>query len=61
MPTAKVDARSFKYAKLSDAFLRPVAVNQVSSPSCDSPDSAVVDPGQLIWRELAGNQDAVTR
>lgn len=60
MPTAKVDARSFKYAKLSDAFLRPVAVNQVSSPSCDSPDSAVVDPGQLIWRELAGNQDAVT-
>lgn len=65
MPIAKVDSRSFNYAKQSDGFLRPFPINRtnsINSPPPDSPDAVSSDGGVLqIWTDLTTSQDAVSR
>ena len=65
MPIAKVDSRSFNYAKQADGFLKPSPIsraNSVNSPPPESPDAASSDGGIVqIWTDLTTSQDAVSR
>ncbi len=60
---AKIDSRSFNYAKQADSFLSLTAKDTpATSNATEGTDSAsTVDPGQAIWRDISGNPDAVSR
>ena len=70
MPIAKVDSKSFNYAKQTDRFLRlssPSVSHKQSSPvsptqlATDYPDSSVPFDDSQIWKDLTSSQDSVSR
>ncbi len=61
---AKIDSRSFNYAKQADKYLS-LGTNdkkQLSPGPSDTTDSGSNnDTAQSIWRDISGNPDAVSR
>jgi hypothetical protein len=68
MPVAKVDARSFNYAKQVDGYFRLSLSRQstprpasLSPPPVDAPDApSSPDDSTNLWKDLTTNQDAVS-